>query len=126
MKKFSEAITRRSFLEGTGAIAGGLTMLPGSVISGIGTENICKAKMITTPAYNPDKVNAEYSPARGTSTSSFPDKKEPFILKELPDLYKKGYPRVKIGMCQVYSVDIRAWVKENQLIRPEGFLYLAK
>ena len=33
MKKYSDIITRRSFVEGTAAIAGGLTVLPGSVIS---------------------------------------------------------------------------------------------
>lgn len=29
--------------------------------------------------------------------------KKPFILKELPDYYKKGCSSLKIGMCQVYT-----------------------
>jgi hypothetical protein len=36
MKEKSKHITRRSFIESTGAVAAGLTILPGSVISGFG------------------------------------------------------------------------------------------
>jgi hypothetical protein len=36
MKENSKHITRRSFLERTGAVAAGLTILPGSVVSGLG------------------------------------------------------------------------------------------
>src|SRR5665648_911420 len=36
MKENSKNITRRSFIERTGAVAAGLTILPGSVISGFG------------------------------------------------------------------------------------------
>jgi len=36
MKEESKNITRRSFIGTTGAVAAGLTILPGSVISGMG------------------------------------------------------------------------------------------
>ena len=36
---------------------------------------------------------------------SFADKgeKKPFILTELPDYYKPGYSKIRLGMCQVYT-----------------------
>ncbi len=40
--------------------------------------------------------------------------KKPFILKELPDLYKDEYSRIKIGMCQVYTEE---WAVEANIKR---------
>jgi predicted amidohydrolase len=40
----------------------------------------------------------------GTSFSFVPGtEKKPFILTELPDYYKPGYSKIKIGMCQVFT-----------------------
>ena len=40
--------------------------------------------------------------------------KKPFILNELPDLYKEEYSKIKIGMCQVYTEE---WAVEANIKR---------
>lgn len=51
----------------------------------------------------------------GTSlTSATGKEKKPFILKELPDYYKPGYSKIKIGMCQVYTEE---WAVEANIKR---------
>jgi predicted amidohydrolase len=42
------------------------------------------------------------------------EKKPAYILENLPDHYNKGYPTVKIGMCQVYT---REWEVEANIKR---------
>ena len=113
MKKFTRIITRRSFVGGTSAIAGGLTIMPGALtgilgqgnrtgISGISAEGIGKVWKTET-----NTITA----TAGTRTS---DKRETFILKELPDYYGKNYATLRIGMCQVYTEE---WAIEANIGR---------
>ncbi len=37
-----------------------------------------------------------------------------YVMNELPDYYKAGYPKVKIGMCQVYTEE---WTIESNIKR---------
>jgi predicted amidohydrolase len=113
MKKYSGTITRRSFVEGSGVVAGGLTLLPGSVINGLGRQT--RNNIPDIFARDTGKmVNTNSPPSTGTPISDSSDKKEAFILKKLPDYYKLGCSTVKIGMCQVFTEE---WAVEANIER---------